>query len=753
MLAAAGCVVVLAMWAAPASVAATRLGVAPHLPRGANVLGLLSGGTRMNVTVALRPRDPAGLQSYAAQVSTPGSSLYGQYLTPAQFAARFGATSSQISQVSSSLRAHGLSPGPVSPNGLSIPVSATAGQVEHAFSLSLLRVALSGSRTAIANSVAPLLDANVANVVQSVVGIDTLARPQPLLQRSSQRAARSSARAHVLTGGPQPCASVRAAQGSQGGFTTDQIASAYGLSGLYLTGNQGAGQTIVLYELEPYDPNDVGAFQSCYGTHAQIANVPVDGGAGGGPGAGEAALDIEQAIGFAPGANILVYEGPNSNATGPGSGYYDTWNAIISQNRGQVVSASWGQCEALEPVGDAQALGVLFAEAAAQGQTVVSASGDDGSEGCNNPPGQGPADYSLAVGDPGSQPFVTGVGGTSLESLGPRPLEQVWNNGGSPLAATVAPGATGGGISSRWRMPSYQSGAPGWLGVVQQFSTSAYCGGGPGYCRQVPDVAANADPVTPYLIYWNGSGAVNGAPRGWQGIGGTSGGTPLWGAVLALANASSACQGLRVGFANPLLYNAAAGAYGSAFNDISVGNNDFTGTNAGRYPASPGYDMSTGLGSPNAASLVGAMCVHAVQTRVVRPPTISAVSLSGVRRARPKLGLTVTAGQNAPAVKRLAIRLPSTLRFGQKPRAITVIGPNRNRARFSWSLRRGVLTITLKSSKSQIKVTISYAAITATSRLVAAARRGRAGKQRISFTVSDMRWHPTALSASVKPRN
>src|SRR5438270_800857 len=282
MLAAAvGCAAAMALWAAPGSMAATRLGVAPHLPTGASVVGLLPGATRVNVAVALRPRDPAGLQSFANEVSTPGSSLYGQYLTPAQFAARFGATPSQITEVESSLRAHGLSPGPLSPNGLSIPVSTTAGQLEQAFSTSLVRVALSGSRAAIANTVAPLLD----------------------------------------------------------------------------------------------------------------ANIPVDGGAGDGPGAGEAALDIEQAIGFAPGANIVVYEGPNSTATGPGSGYYDTWSAIIGQDRGKVVSASWGQCEALEPAGDAQALGVLFAEAAGQGQTVVSASGDEGSEGCNNPPGQRPPDF------------------------------------------------------------------------------------------------------------------------------------------------------------------------------------------------------------------------------------------------------------------------------------------------------------------------------------------------------------------------
>jgi subtilase family serine protease len=750
---AVGCAVPLALWAAPTSIAATRLGMAPRLPAGARVAGLLPGATRVNVAVALRPRDPAALQSFATEVSTPGSSLYGHYLTPAQFAARFGATSAQVRKVESSMRGHGLSPGPLSRNGLSIPVSTTAGQLERAFSLSLARVATSGGRTAIANSVAPLLDANIAGVVQSVVGLDTLAHPRPLIQRSAVPAARPRATAHVVTGGPQPCAGALAGQAGQGGFTTDQIASAYGLSGLYTAGDQGAGQTIVLYELEPYDPNDIRAFQACYGTHAPISNIPVDGGAGGGAGAGEAALDIEQTIGFATGANIVVYEGPNSIATGPGSGYYDTWNAIISQDRGQIVSASWGQCEALEPFRDAQALGDLFAEAAAQGQTVVSASGDEGSEGCNNPPGQGPADFALAVGDPASQPFVTGVGGTSLESPGPRPLEQVWNNGGSVIASESGAGASGGGVSSRWRMPSYQSGAPGSLNVVQANSSSAFCGGGASYCREVPDIAANSDPATPYLIYWNGSGSAPGFARGWQGVGGTSGATPLWGAVFALANASSVCQGLRIGFANPLLYNAAATSYGNAFNDITVGNNDFTGTHAGRYPAGVRYDMSTGLGSPNAATLAGAMCLRAVQTRAARPPTISAVSLSGMRRARPKLQFTVTAGQNAPAVKRLAIRLPRTLHFGRKPRAMTVTGPNRHRAAFSWSLRGGVLTITLKSSKSQIKVTLNYAAITATAREITAARRGRPGKLRFSFTVSDARWHPTALATSLKPRN
>jgi hypothetical protein len=160
--------------------------------------------------------------------------------------------------------------------------------------------------------------------------------------------------------------------------------------------------------------------------------------------------------------------------------------------------------------------------------------------------------------------------------------------------------------------------------------------------------------------------------------------------------------------------------------------------------------MATGLGSPNAAALVTAMCARAIQ---VRSPTVSGMSVAGVRQGKPKLQFTAAAGPNAPALKRVAIRLPNALRFARKANRIAVIGPNGHRALFSSSLRGGVLTITLNNSKTKIKVTISYAAITATRREVAAARRGRPGKLRISLTVTDALFHPTPLTGLVKPRS
>jgi Pro-kumamolisin, activation domain/Putative Ig domain len=605
-LALAACVVALVAALAPGAVATTsargvRVGSAALIPAAARVLGLLAPATKLDVTVALAPRDPAGLASFASGVSTPGSALYRDYITPAQFAQRFGPTPAAIASVRSSLRAHGLDPGPVSANGLAIPVQASAGALSGAFSISLSRVLAPDGRLAFASTAAPLFDASVAGLVQGVVGLDTLSVPQPLIARAHGvvGTARALSAPHVVTGGPQPCAAASAAGPGQQAYTADQIASAYSFSGLYAAGDLGAGETIAVYELEPDDPNDIAGYQACYGTSAAVSYVPVDGGAGTGSGSGEATLDIEDLIGLAPKANIIVYQGPNSNSGSPGAGPYDTYSMIISEDKAKIITTSWGQCEAMEGSPDATAEGTLFEEAAAQGQTIVSAAGDDGSEDCFLP-GQN-LDVSQAVDDPSSQPYVTAVGGTSLASLGPPPSQTVWNNGGGlgSLLGTSA-GAGGGGISTLWKMPSYQSAAPAALGVINAASSGSPCGASGGYCRESPDVSADADPFTGYLIYYDGA---------WTGIAGTSAAAPVWAALVALADASPACAGTTVGFANPALYRVAGGPqYAGSFTDVTAGTNDFTGTNGGKFAAGPGYDMATGLGTPIAPTLAAALC-------------------------------------------------------------------------------------------------------------------------------------------------
>ena len=575
-----------------------RIGQAPSIATAALRLGTLADSTELSVDVELRPRDPAALADYATAVSTPGNPLYEHYLARGEFANVFGPTQAAISAVTEQLRSDGLRPGPISSNHLIIPVRASATQLQKAFSIGFERYQLPG-RVAYANTQAPLLSGSVASYVLGVAGLDDLYLPHALDLRNPPAIPRRLATPRVVTGGPQPCSTAVTDAPENDAYTADQIASAYNFSSLYGAGDEGAGITVALFELEPDLTSDIAAYQSCYGTTATVNYIEEDGGAGSGAGSGEAALDIEDIIGLAPLATIDVYQAPNS-----GTGLIDNYTAIVDKDTAQVASTSWGLCEseAGSPILSEEA--TLFEQAATQGQSVFAAAGDDGSADCQT--------NSLAVDDPGSQPYVTSVGGTTLSALGPPPSETVWNE------SSNGSGAGGGGISSLNTMPSYQSSAPSSLHVINANSSGSPCGAAaPGaYCREVPDVSANADPYTGYLIYYEGS---------WTGIGGTSAAAPLWAAYSALVDASSACGGKRVGFANPALYDAAASHYSSDYHDVTSGNNDYTpeGYDGGLYPAGSGYDMASGLGTPNGGNLAATLCGE------VNPPNIVTVTNPG----------------------------------------------------------------------------------------------------------------------------
>jgi subtilase family serine protease len=581
------------------------VGPRPQLPAGASALGALAPTTPIDTTVVLKPRDPAALEAYATAASTPGSGLYRHYLSVSEFRQRFAPPDSQISAVKSSLRAHGLAPGDVSANGLAIPVHSDAGLLGRAFALSLRRFKLHGGRTAFAPDQAPLLDASIAGLVQNVLGLDNVALAHPL----AVRAARAQAQAvpHVVTGGPQPCGAARAS----GFYTADDLASAYQFSSLYGTGDEGAGETVAVFEVEGNFPSDITADESCYGIGAPVSYARVDGGppapnAGAGDGL-ETALDVESVVNLAPRASVIVYQGPNTL-----SGLYDTYNAIVSQNAARVITTSWGNCEAQTGFSAAQAESTLFQEAAAQGQSTFSATGDTGSTDCTDANGNVIPGSGLAVEDPASQPFVTGVGGTRLSGLGPPPTETVWND-----TCHGTPCAGGGGISSFWSMPAYQAAAPAGLHVINPSSSGAPCSAAAGYCREVPDVASDADPQTGIAFFYNGS---------WGGVGGTSAGGPLFAALTALINGSGACGGSPIGFANPALYGSAGHIYPSAFNDVTSGSDNIFGQPF--YSAGPGYDMASGLGSPQGGQLAANLCTP--QVTVGNPGTQTSVVGGGV---------------------------------------------------------------------------------------------------------------------------
>jgi subtilase family serine protease len=570
-----------------------RLGRAPHVPRDAAAVSPLPSTTPLDVDVILQPSDPAALAAYATGVSTPGSTSYRQVLSEPQFVHRFGPAPDAIAAVTRALTGSGLHPGPVSANDLSIPVQATAGQLATAFATGFKRYRLHGGRLAYANTAPPQVLGSIAPYVQGVVGLDDVNVATPASRPAPAAAGGSGLAPQVVTGGPQPCATAVHDAATDSSYTTDQLASAYGFSHLYSQGDLGLGQTVALYELQGYGTSDIAAYQSCYGTSTAVTPVTVDGGPTARSGVGEADVDIEEVLSLAPQVHILVYQGPNNSTGG-----YDTYNSIVAQDTARVVSTSWGLCEPFEGSAEAQAENALFEEAAVQGQSVLAATGDEGSEDCL---GKSYANDVLAVDDPASQPFVTGVGGTSWSAAGSPPAESAWNDG-----PTCCWGSGGGGISALWTMPSYQVGA-GAPGVVNTRSSGTPCAAAAGsYCREVPDVSALAGPF-PYLNYVSGS---------WGSWGGTSLAAPLWASMIALTNASAACGGQDVGFANPALYSAAA-ADPAAFNDVTTGDNDLSGMNGGAFPAGPGYDMATGLGTPNGAALPATLCAGITPSSVV----------------------------------------------------------------------------------------------------------------------------------------
>lgn len=658
--AAVGCLVAVS-WAiaiapAPASAAGTgAIGAFQPLPVQARPLGPVRPSRSVGLTIALQPRSPRALAALVAAVSTPGSPLYRHFLSAGSFAARFGATPATLARVTAVLRAVGLEPGPPAVNRLAIPVRAPAGVVESALHVALTRLRLPGGATGFVNLDRPSLPGGVAGDIQAVVGLDTLpvVHPEGLQVARHPAAARPAPAAGIRVrpaAGPVPCAAATATGREFTGYTANQIARAYGFAPLYQAGDLGQGQQVGLVEFAGFAQTDVQAYLACFGLRTQITMVPVGGGAKVGPGTSEATIDIEDLAGLAPDAGITVYEGPN----GANQVIYSTYSAAISADRVRVLSTSWGSCEAdARGGGFVAAENSLFQEAAAQGQTIIAAAGDDGSEDCL----ASDKVKTLAVDDPSSQPDVTGVGGTNLEQLGPPPTETAWNDN---------LGAGGGGLSTRWAQPSWQTGP----GVASAYSTGAPCLNAAGACREVPDVSASASGSHPYVAYCRSGDCSSSA--GWLAFFGTSLAAPVWAAVATVAD--QVCQAAGdspVGFLDPVLYRLATST-ASPFNDIAAGNNDYTHTNGGAYPATPGYDMATGLGSPRASVLAADLCkgIQATPAAVsltaspAAPTATATVTLSGPSA----IGGAAFTAAVAPGAAWLSVSPAS----GQAPATLTV---------------------------------------------------------------------------------
>jgi hypothetical protein len=448
-----------------------------------------------------------------------------------------------------------------------------------------------------------------APALASAPAAHTTAEPA-LVTPYTVAAARHSARANAnaATAGPQPCSgpgTISAAQSYYGfGYLANQIAQAYDLTPFYQEGDEGQGQTIAVLELEPNRAADIDAYQGCYGTHTTVNYIPVDGGINGDgtadttdPGSGEAALDIEQIIGLAPRATIDVYQAPNTVG-----GIINDYQAMVDNPAITVITTSWGACEAGNPLPELES--AIFASAARNGISSFAAAGDSGSTDCGT--------STPAVDDPASQPGVTGVGGTTMPNLAAVGQQFAWN--GSNMGA----GVTGGGFSSLWTEPVWQqaAAAPAQRSAAATGLLTCPAAAGGGYCRGVPDVSADADPYTGYIIYLTqnvtdpstGTTSPELTATPW---GGTSAAAPLWAAVTALINASRACNGHNLGPLNPLLYQAAVKGM-PGLTQITAGNNDDVADNPTAYfTAGRGYSPVVGLGTPVGAPLAQSLCAQA----------------------------------------------------------------------------------------------------------------------------------------------
>jgi hypothetical protein len=584
---------------------------APRVPAGTARTGVLGAGQLVTVDVTLGLNNQAELTALLNGQANPASPYYHDFLTPAEFNAAFDPTTQQVDDVESALRADGLTPGPASQDRLSIPVTATAAKLEHAFGVTLATYHLPGGRAAYANTAAPSIQQDVAPYVTGILGLNDLyqahsaAEPVAATGGSASTAALASTTSAASTASVAAAAPKACAAGTRtpydAGYPLSKFASYYGLSWLYGLGDEGQGSRIALLELQPTVPGDITAFEKCYGISTPVSYTQVGAkfNAADYPPADstEAPLDIEVAAALAPRASIDVLQ-----ATNTASSFYEVINKFVTADTDKTLSISWGLCESETSPSVMDAVEELIERADAQGQTVVAAAGDDGATDCFDQAGDGtvidPAN-SPAVNFPASSPYAISVGGTSTTLAGDN--EVVWND------SDLFGGAGGGGISTIC-MPGYQDQAkvPGVInpGDATDVDSSASCL--TGHYREVPDVSADADPLTGYIVYIHGQG-------GWIPFGGTSAATPLLAAVAALTDASPFCAGYGSGSAGLLpqaLYAAAAASssyiYGATtsapevLRDVSKGNNDYTpsGDYSGDYSAGHGFDLASGLGTP-----------------------------------------------------------------------------------------------------------------------------------------------------------
>jgi kumamolisin len=500
-------------------------------------------GERMTVSVIVRRKTPLA----AANVSGR------QRLTRAKFKADHAADPAAVMLVKRFAKEFGLEvqAGTPAPGRRTVKLTGSVANMQRAFGVSLSHASIAGETYRVRDGDI-LLPAELQGYVVAVLGLDNRPQAKPHFRVLGEP---GTAEAEVAPA--DGFARTHAANSPT--FTPVQIGQLY----QFPQGVTASNQTIGIIELGGgFRQADINAYFKSLGQKTpKVVAVPVGGGKNN-PGTSngpdvEVMLDIEVAAAVAPGARIVVYFAPNTD-----QGFVDAIASAIhdTKYKPSVISISWGAAEINWTDQAMTAMDSACQSAASLGVTITAAAGDDGSS-------DGVGDGKNHVDFPASSPHVLACGGTNLVGNGSSiSNETVWN-------AQPQGGATGGGVSNVFPLPTWQAGA-------NVPKPDVPTGG-----RGVPDVAGDADPATGYRIRVDGTSMV---------IGGTSAVAPLWAGLIAVANQKN---GVAAGFINPALY---AARNKGAFRDTLQGGN-------GGFRAGTGWDACTGLGSPIAPRVIGAI--------------------------------------------------------------------------------------------------------------------------------------------------
>jgi len=592
-------------------------GVFPSFVHAAPVdQGPVAATNIQSASLVLKLRNKPQLVDFVLSTTDPRSPNFHQYLSVSQFMAAYSPLPNQVNTVVSDLKAHGLSVTSVSANNLVIKASGKVGDFDKYFSTSV-HLYKDGQNKFVAPSVPPVAPQKIRTVVDGIAGLSS---QRLSIRKTIQRPAIFGTNSIVIPN-LKPNST---ATGIPGQFTVGDTAAAYQVQPLYDSGLFGQGRTIGIVTLATFDEADAYAYWKGIGLpvkQGRITMVDIDGGGDTG-GQIETTLNVQQAGGLAPQADIVVYDGlpyPQS--------FLNTLNRAVIENRVDTLSTGWGLPETLTSPDFIKAFDSILLEAAAQGITVITASGDAGAFDLNNTFPTPTYSQVYSVDYPGTSPYVTCAGGLTLagnQKFGgvtvtiPQDRPWGWNylvglsaSLNLDYYSTLFPVGGGGGVSIFEPLPIYQKGTSGikptqpsqFLRVAVPLNS-----GGLTYLdplaindlpqfpddfagRNVPDISLNADPATGFLVNFAGNWLA--------GEGGTSFVAPQLNGIAALIGQSI---GARLGLLNPVLYRLAQKPnYHSKppFNDI------ISGDNLG-YPAVPGYDQASGLGSINAANLAAA---------------------------------------------------------------------------------------------------------------------------------------------------